>query len=82
MKELVSLESQSFEHRQKLEYHSKCKQILDEWVRYEFALREREQKHVATQVLANVMTAINDPRFQEKYLDQCLADVEHAISNK
>ena len=78
-KELAEMEALAYEHEQKLAYHSKAKQILDEWVRYESAVREREQKRIAEQVIANVMEAIKDPKFQDKYLEQCVSDIEVAV---
>ena len=42
---------------------TKAKQILDEWVRHEAAIREREQKRIAEEVLARVTQAIQDPKF-------------------
>jgi hypothetical protein len=57
------LEAQAFEHEQKLLYYTKAKQVLDEWVRYETAVREREQKRIAEEVIAGVMESVKDSRF-------------------
>lgn len=57
------MEAQAFEHEQMVAYHTKAKQILDEWVRHEAAIREREQKLIAEQVIARVNAAIADPKF-------------------
>ena len=57
------MESKAFEHEQKLAYQTKAKQILDEWVRYESAIREKEQRRIAEEVIANVMKSVQDPRF-------------------
>jgi F-type H+-transporting ATPase subunit b len=74
------MEAQAFEHEQMVSYHTKAKQILDDWVRYESALREREQKRISEEVIAKVMKAVQDPKFQDKYLEQCIGDVELALS--
>lgn len=79
-REVVNMEAQVYEHEQKLAYHAKAKQVLDEWVRYESALREREQKRIAEEVIANVMKGVADAKFQEKYLEQCIGDVEMALA--
>jgi F-type H+-transporting ATPase subunit b len=57
------MEAKAFEHEQSVAYFSKAKQILDEWVRHEIAIREREQKLIAEQVMARVNAAIADPKF-------------------
>jgi F-type H+-transporting ATPase subunit b len=78
--ELVEMEAKSFEHEQSLAYYTKAKQILDEWVRYESALREREQKRIAEFVIAKVMKSVEDSKFQNDYLQQCLSDVKTCIA--
>lgn len=62
-KELATMEATAYEHEQKLAYYTKAKQILEEWVRYEGLLREREQKRIAEEVIANVMKSVKDPKF-------------------
>ena len=60
---MTVLEAEAFEHEQKLIYYTKAKQVLDEWVRHETAIREREQKRIVQEVIAGVMESIQDPRF-------------------
>lgn len=54
--------------------------MLDEWVRYEAGVREKEQRRIAEEVMAGVMESIKDPKFQDKYLAQCLDDVAAAVA--
>jgi F-type H+-transporting ATPase subunit b len=62
-KEVTKMEAEAFEHAQKVAYYTKAKQILDEWVRHETAVREREQKRIAEEVIAKVTAAIQDQKF-------------------
>ena len=78
--EVAKLESKAYEHEQKLEVYAKAKQILDEWVRFEANERERVQKLIAADVIAKVTESLKDPKFQEKYLEQCIGDIEIALT--
>ena len=57
------MEADAFAHQQKLAYHTKAKQILEEWVRYEANQREAEQRRIADEVMAKVRAAISEPKF-------------------
>lgn len=57
------MEAQAHEHEQKLAYHAKAKAILDDWVRFEAAQREKEQKRISDEVIAKVMKAIQEEKF-------------------
>lgn len=79
-RQVATNESKAFEHEQIVAYNTKAKQILDEWVRYETAMKEREQSRISEEVLAAVEQAIKDPKFQERYMEQCISDVESALA--
>eukprot|EP00158_Paraphelidium_tribonemae_P002260 Partr_v1_DN25239_c0_g1_i1_m16864 putative atp synthase len=76
---VAKMEAEAYEHSQALEFHTKAKQILDEWVRYETNERERVQKIIADDVISKVMAGVNDPSFQAKYLEQCIGDIEVSL---
>ncbi|KAI3656893.1 hypothetical protein MP638_001385 [Amoeboaphelidium occidentale] len=80
-KQLVQLEQKAVSHKHQLEYYTKAKQILDEWVRYETKQKESEKSYISDQVIKAVTEKITkDDKFQQKYLEQCIADVELAFS--
>lgn len=51
-KQLVQLEQKAVSHKHQLEYYTKAKQILDEWVRYETKQKESEKSYISDQVIA------------------------------
>lgn len=61
-KEMAKMEAEIFELKQKQAISQEIKSVLDAWVRHEGQLREREQRLIAEQVLARVMTGLEDPK--------------------
>jgi F-type H+-transporting ATPase subunit b len=60
--DILKLEAEVYELKQKSEFTSQVKNTLDSWVRQEAAVREAEQKRLVTQVLENVKTKLQDPK--------------------
>lgn len=75
-KETVELEAKAFELKQKVSLANEAKSTLDSWVRYEANVRQLEQEQLAKTVIAKVQKEIDNSRFQEKVLQQAVADVE------
>jgi F-type H+-transporting ATPase subunit b len=79
-KEIAEMDALAFELKQKAAVVQEVKSVLDSWVRYESALREREQRLVAEHVMAKVMQRLVDPKLQKDILAQSLVDVERAMA--
>ncbi|CAI4053354.1 F1F0 ATP synthase subunit 4 SKDI_16G1950 [Saccharomyces kudriavzevii IFO 1802] len=79
-KETVELESEAFELRQKVDLTHEAKAVLDSWVRYEASLRQLEQRQLAKSVIAKVQSELGSPRFQERVLQQSIAEIEQLLS--
>ncbi|KAI5966209.1 ATP4 [Candida pseudojiufengensis] len=75
-KETAKLEADSFVLKQKVEVASEAKNVLDSWVRFEQQQRQIEQEQLAKEVIEKVNKEIENPKFQEKYLNEALAEVE------
>ena len=60
--ETAALEAEAFELKQKVAAAAEIKSVLDSWVRYEAAIREREQKALAEAVIEKVKATISDPK--------------------
>ena len=75
------MEADAYEHEQELIFYTKAKAILDDWVRYEAKIRDQEQRRVVDEVISSVMAAVKDPKFQDKYMDQCVSDIEAAFAS-
>ncbi|KAI3632455.1 hypothetical protein MIR68_009561 [Amoeboaphelidium protococcarum] len=81
-KQVTKLEADAYKHQQEVEFYTKAKSILDNWVRYETAEREKEQRRIAQEVMDRVMAAVNDPKFADRYLEQCIGDIEQALQKQ
>jgi F-type H+-transporting ATPase subunit b len=68
--------------KQKVEFTSQVKNVLDSWVRQEAAVREAEQKRLVAQVIENVKAKLLDPKTQQSILAQNLADIEKLSLSK
>lgn len=75
-KETVELESKAFELKQKVEIAHEAKSVLDSWVRYEASVRQLEQQQLATTVIAKVAKELSNAKFQDKVLQESVAEVE------
>ncbi|CAH2353086.1 ATP synthase subunit 4, mitochondrial [[Candida] railenensis] len=75
-KETAELEAKSFELKQQLAVSHEAKSVLDSWVRYEQQQRQLEQQQLIKSVLDKVNKEIENPKFQEKILNESVAEVE------
>ncbi|GMM33505.1 F1F0 ATP synthase subunit 4 [Saccharomycopsis crataegensis] len=79
-KETVELEAKAFELKQKVDLAAEAKATLDSWVRYEANVRQQEQEQLAKTVIAKVEKEITNPKFQDKILQQAVAEVEKVFA--
>lgn len=75
-KETVELEAKAFELKQQVELATEAKSVLDSWVRYEASVRQLQQQQLAEAVISKVNSELANPKFQDKVLQQSVADVE------
>ena len=61
-KEMAEMEAEIYELKQKKEFTSHVKQVLDSWVRQEAAVRESEQRKLSKQVIERVTAQLKDPK--------------------
>ncbi len=80
-KETVQLEAEAFELKQKVDLAAEAKSVLESWVRYEASVRQLQQQQIADAVVAKVQNELTNPKFQEKVLQQSVADVEKLLAN-
>ena len=80
-KETVELEAKAFELKQKADLAHQAKLVLDSWVRYEDSLRKLEQRQIVDSIIKNVEKELNDPKFQDKILQQAITDAEKILTN-
>ena len=80
-KETVKLEAEAFELKQQVDLAAEAKSVLDSWVRYEASVRQLQQQQIADSVVAKVQSELGNPKFQEKVLQQSVADVEKLLAN-
>ncbi|KAJ9083763.1 atp4 subunit B of the stator stalk of mitochondrial F1F0 ATP synthase [Entomophthora muscae] len=81
-KEMAEMQSKIFTLKQQVSVASEIKATLDSWVRHENALREREQKLIASQVLSNIEKALKDPKMQTSLLKEAIAEVQKLTAKK
>lgn len=79
-KETVELEAKAFELKQKSELAQEAKATLESWVRHESNVRQLEQEQLAKSVIAKVQKEITNPKFQDKILQQSVAEIEKVFS--
>ncbi|AET40899.1 F1F0 ATP synthase subunit 4 Ecym_7043 [Eremothecium cymbalariae DBVPG len=80
-KETLELEAKAFELKQQVELAAEAKSVLDSWVRYEASVRQMQQQQLTESVIAKVKTELVNPKFQERVLQQSVADVEKLLAN-
>lgn len=80
-KETVQLEAQAFELKQRVELAREAKSVLDSWVRYEASVRQLQQKQLAESVISKVQAELQNPKFQDKVLQQSVTEVEQLFAN-
>jgi len=81
-KEMAAMQAKLFELKQQVAVAAEVKATLDAWVRYENAIREREQKLLAAQVMANVEKALKDSKMQAALLKEAVSDVQKLTAKK
>lgn len=59
---MAEMQAKIFELKQQVQVNTEIKSTLDSWVRFENAIREREQSELATSVLASVEKSLKDPK--------------------
>lgn len=79
-KESVELEAKSFEMKQKVELAREAKSVLDSWVRYEASVRQLQQKQLTQAVISKVQAELQNPKFQDRVLQQSVAEVEQLFA--
>lgn len=80
-KETVKLESEAFTLKQQVDLAAEAKSVLDSWVRYEASVRQLQQQQLAETVISKVKAELTNPKFQDKVLQQSVADVEKLLAN-
>lgn len=80
-KETVELEAEAFELKQKVDLASEAKSVLDSWVRYEASVRQLQQQQLAQTVIANVEKELTNPKFQDKVLQESVAEIEKVFAS-
>lgn len=80
-KETVELEAKAFELKQKVELTREAKSVLDSWVRYEASVRQLQQRQLTESVIAKVQAELQNPKFQDKVLQQSISEVEQLFAN-
>ncbi|CUS24473.1 LAQU0S16e02498g1_1 [Lachancea quebecensis] len=80
-KETVELEAKAFELKQKVDLASEAKSVLDSWVRYEASVRQLQQQQLAETVIKKVTSELSNSKFQDKVLQQSVADVEKLFAS-
>ncbi|AEY96733.1 FAEL251Cp [Eremothecium gossypii FDAG1] len=80
-KETLELEAKAFELKQKVDLATEAKTVLDSWVRYEASVRQLQQKQIAESVIGKVQAELANPKFQDKVLQQSVADVEKLFAS-
>ncbi|AMD20811.1 HDR069Wp [Eremothecium sinecaudum] len=80
-KETLELEAKVFELKQKQDVIKEATAVLDSWVRYEASVRQMQQQQVADSVIGKVQSEVANPKFQERVLQQSVAEVEKLFAN-
>ncbi|SCU84893.1 LADA_0D04478g1_1 [Lachancea dasiensis] len=80
-KETVELEAKAFELKQKVDLATEAKSVLDSWVRYEASVRQLQQQQLTETVIKKVTAELANPKFQDKVLQQSVADVEKLFAS-
>ncbi|KTW31439.1 hypothetical protein T552_04053 [Pneumocystis carinii B80] len=80
-KETVNMEAKAFELSQFVAAQQQAKAVLDSWVRYESALRQREQAYLANTVISKVEKELQQPKIQQQILDQSITKIESHLSS-
>lgn len=75
-KETVHLEAKAFELSQVVAAQQQAKSVLDSWVRYESALRQREHAYLADTVISKAKKELLLPKMQQQILDQSIKKIE------
>lgn len=65
---------------QKTALAAEAKTVLDSWVRYEGQVKQRQQKELASSIIAKIEKELEDPKILKQILDQSVKDVESKIS--
>jgi len=81
-KETAALEAEAFELKQKVAAAAEIKSVLDSWVRYEAAVREREQKALAEAVIEKIKMRIKESNVQQAILEESVNEAERIIGAK
>jgi F-type H+-transporting ATPase subunit b len=78
--ETAQLEAQAYELEQKVNIAHEAKVVLDSWVRYEGAVKARQQKELADSIIAKIDKELENPKTLKQILDQAVADVDRIVS--
>ena len=75
-KETIQLEKENFELKQKINLLNEAKSVLDSWVKYENSIKVLEHQQLASTVIQNVTSKLDDRDFQNKVLAQNVKEIE------
>ncbi|KTW32746.1 F1F0 ATP synthase subunit 4 [Pneumocystis jirovecii RU7] len=75
-KETLHLEAKEFELSQIVNAQQQAKAVLNSWVRYESALRQREQAYLAETIISKVKKELQQPKIQQQILNQSITEIE------
>lgn len=81
-KETAKLEAQAFELEQQTAIAAEAKTVLDSWVRYEGQVKQRQQRELASSIIAKVQKELENPKVLQQILQQSVADVEKIVASK
>lgn len=79
-KETAELEAKVFELKQKAAVAAEAKLTLDSWVRFEQQQRQLEQEQLIKSVLEKVNKEIENPKFQDRVLNESVTELEKIFS--
>ena len=74
--ETATLEAQTFELEQRVQFVNEIKSVLDSWVRYEALVKQRQQKELAETLIAKVKEELRLPKTLDRVLQQSVIEVE------
>lgn len=79
-RETAELEAKAFLLKQQIAVDHAAKSTLDAWVRFEQQQRELEQEQLTKTVRAKVSKEIENPKFQDRVLQEAVAEIEALFS--
>jgi F-type H+-transporting ATPase subunit b len=75
-REIARMEAEVYELKQSAAITNEARKLLDDWVRYEASVREKQQKNAVQSVIDKVLAQIEDEEVQKTIMNQALRDIE------